>query len=729
MHMSRLEVAKRYMRGASRAAAALVKRLREALSTANRDWVASLLERALSVVPAGAPRLLAWLRESRLRLVWSTYRLSTQLYGGLGAAVGVTLLASLVAWFSFDAVGDAQSRVNDESVPELAASFAVAQQSGGLAVAAPRLTGATTPDELAEVAEAVSDERYAFEISLAALTSRSGERYDQIRSQGGALISNIVAIEQSATERLVLSERNAALHERLTEIQNQLADGGATAEADIVIQVLINALQASDAALLGILRERFEANIDAMRANAAAGGNRAAIRAALSELGTGRQGAFELRAQELALAEREQAMLAGNRDYAESLLLEVENVVNATQLSASEATGVSEEAIATGRTLLIAINTISIAGSALIAWLFIGRLLLRRLQNLSDRMRAMADGDLEAEVDVDGRDEMADMAAALEVFRRHALEVQRLNLVETLAEELRGKNDQLETALDDLRRTQSQMVAREKLAGLGELAAGVAHEIKNPLNFMKNFSEASMELLEELRESLEGGGEESEEDRKQLIDEICEDLGGNLGRIQNHGARADGIVRGMLRMGATTSAERQPADINRLLTEHLRFALNNVREQHPDLKPEIEQDMDPHAGHIEIVAQDIARLFANLVGNACDAMAERQRTEDAAGSPYRPILSVTTRRLADRLEMSVRDNGGGMPPDVVEKIFNPFFTTKPTNQGTGLGLSLCNDIVHGHGGAIRVDTEHGSHTEMIVALPIASTPTVAPAME
>ena len=263
----------------------------------------------------------------------------------------------------------------------------------------------------------------------------------------------------------------------------------------------------------------------------------------------------------------------------------------------------------------------------------------------------MADGDLEARVDIGGNDEVADMAAALEVFRRHALEVQRLNLVEKLAEELREKNDQLEKVLADLRRAQDQIVMREKLAALGELTAGVAHEIKNPLNFVKNFSEVSEELLEELLEELQGilsedGGWTLSEDQRGLIQEICQDLTDNLGRIREHGERANRIVHDMLSMGRG-SAERQPTDINHLLDEHARLAYHSVRASDPNFQLDIKQDLDPQTGQLEVVSQDMGRVFLNMVSNACHATDEKRRTSAPAtpgDAPYAPTLWLKTRR-------------------------------------------------------------------------------------
>ena len=336
-------------------------------------------------------------------------------------------------------------------------------------------------------------------------------------------------------------------------------------------------------------------------------------------------------------------------------------------------------------------------------------------------MRGMAEGDLEGKVEIGGRDEVAEMAAALEVFRRHALEVQRLNLVEKLAEELRGKNDQLEEALAELERAQDQIVMREKLAALGELTAGVAHEIKNPLNFVKNFSEVSEELLQELLAELpRATGEadaEPDEESRELIEEIGGDLTGNLKRIREHGERANQIVQSMLMMGRG-SGERQPTDINALLSEHARLAYHNARVSAPAFRIDVEEDYDPALGETEVVPQDLGRVFLNMVTNACYATDEKRRAASdtpagEAAAIYEPGLRLATRRLADRIEIRIRDNGGGIPPDVVDKIFNPFFTTKPTDQGTGLGLSLSNDIVRQHGGGIRVESEPDAFTEMI----------------
>ena len=705
------------------------------------------------------------------RLFESRFRISAQLYLGIGGAVVLTMGASLVGWFSFNQVGDAQRHVNEDSVPEMAAAFGVAQQSGTLTAAAPRLVAASTPEDFARVAAEIAAERDAFKAQLAALTQQRGEeeRFVRIRAQGNALIENIAAIDSSVAERFALSARSESLRAELAELRSKMGGilvpaiddqlfyamtgyrtlGEAPApreqhfsaaefdryrhlaelqgDATIAIQLLASAFNLSDAPLIEPLRERFEAAAGRIeRRRSAFGAAPAHDRIAqaferLFQLGLGEQSGFNLRSRELKLAARQRDLLARNRSLAIDLVAEVEGLVSAARMSAEEATHASTEAILTGRRLLLALNVVSIVGAVLIAYLFVGRVLLRRLERLSDRMRRMAGGDLETEVDIGGRDEVADMAAALEVFRRHALEVQRLNLVEKLAEELQGKNEQLESVLADLRRAQDQIVMREKLAALGELTAGVAHEIRNPLNFVKNFSEVSTELLEELQEILSESEEQLGEEPRELIDEICGDLTGNLQRICEHGERANAIVHAMLTMGRG-GGERQLTEINRLLDEHARLAYHSARATDPNFNLTIEEDFDPEVGQIEIVPQDMGRVFLNMVSNACHATDEKRRAGEDGGR-YEPTLLMATRRLDDRLEVSIRDNGNGIPPEVIDKIFNPFFTTKPTDQGTGLGLALSNDIVREHGGTIRVESEPGEFTEMVVELPLTQTST------
>ena len=534
-----------------------------------------------------------------------------------------------------------------------------------------------------------------------------------------------------------LSEAELSLYRDLAELQ----EGTTTAT-----RLLTNVFNLSDARLLEPLQERFDSTVGGIERKLAALGSgplhstldptfdrqmpkvgfrieRAYLHSELDptfdrlfDLGRGDEKIFALRALELQIVEQQRALLDRNRDLSIELVAEVEGLVNTARGSAQEATRTSTQAIFTGRKLLLAINAISIAGAVLIAWLFVGRMILRRLEFLSNRMRRMAEGDLEAKIEMPGRDEVADMAAALEIFRHNSLEAQRLNLVEKLAADLEEKNATLEKVLDDLQQAQDQIIMREKLAALGALTAGVAHEIQNPLNFVKNFAEVSEELLEELQEVLAQDGQQLGEEQRELINEINGDLTDNLRRIGQHGDRANRIVRDMLQMGRG-SGEARPADINDLLEEHARLAFHSARATNADFQLDIKEDLDEEMGELEVVPQDLARVFLNMVSNACYATNEKRQAPETA-SDYEPTLRISTRRMPDQAEIRIRDNGNGIPQDVIDKIFNPFFTTKPTDQGTGLGLALSNDIVREHGGTIKVHSEPGEFTEMTIELPI-----------
>lgn len=265
-----------------------------------------------------------------------------------------------------------------------------------------------------------------------------------------------------------------------------------------------------------------------------------------------------------------------------------------------------------------------------------------------------------------------------------------------------------------LKTAQDQLLVQEKLASLGALTAGIAHEIKNPLNFVNNFAELSVELMEELQEEidkLKKGGEPDLDN----VDDLMEDLSGNARKISEHGKRADGIVKSMLLHSRGEGGERQMTDLNAMLDENVNLSYHGMRAQDSSFNVTIERAFAPDLGKVEVIAQDLSRVFLNILNNACYAANDKLKK---AGPGFAPILRVRTVNLGDSVEVRIRDNGMGIPPQVLAKIFNPFFTTKPTGQGTGLGLSISHDIVvQEHGGQLEVDTVPGEYTEFIVRLP------------
>jgi len=282
-----------------------------------------------------------------------------------------------------------------------------------------------------------------------------------------------------------------------------------------------------------------------------------------------------------------------------------------------------------------------------------------------------------------------------------------------LFESVEARTRELVASLEDLRATQDRLVQTQKLASLGQLTAGIAHEIKNPLNFVNNFSGVSAELLTELQETL--ANVSLNEKRRNEITELMDTLRGNLDKIVQHGKRADAIVKNMLLHSREGSGEHRPVDINSLVEESLNLAYHGARAEKRGFNITLERSFDPAAGQADVFPQDITRVLLNLVSNGFYAATKRKAE---AGDGYEPTLVASTRSLGDRVEIRVRDNGTGIQPEVKDKIFNPFFTTKPAGEGTGLGLSISHDvIVKQHGGSIEVETEPGAFSEFIIVLP------------
>ncbi len=287
--------------------------------------------------------------------------------------------------------------------------------------------------------------------------------------------------------------------------------------------------------------------------------------------------------------------------------------------------------------------------------------------------------------------------------------------VETRTREIQEKNEELGTTLEKLKATQAQIIAQEKLASLGSLTAGIAHEIKNPLNFVNNFAELSVELTHELLEEIENQKDRLDSESIQYIEEILSDLSQNAKKINEHGKRADNIVLRMLMHSRGQTGERQMTDINALLAESLNLAYQGMRAKDTSFKITRQTDYDNNLEQMNVVPQDISRVFLNLINNACYAANENKKEK---GEIFSPTVLVRTKDLGEGVEIRIRDNGKGISPQALDKIFNPFFTTKPTGEGTGLGLSISHDIiVHQHQGELRVETEVGNYAEFIIILP------------
>ena len=274
---------------------------------------------------------------------------------------------------------------------------------------------------------------------------------------------------------------------------------------------------------------------------------------------------------------------------------------------------------------------------------------------------------------------------------------------------LQQQKEKVESTLSELKSTQAQLIQSEKMASLGELTAGIAHEIQNPLNFVNNFSEVNKELIEELKS-------QKSKLKSEEQDEILNDIAANEEKINHHGKRADAIVKGMLQHSRTSSGQKEPTDINSLCDEYLRLSYHGMRAKDKSFNAEMKTDFDETIGKINVVPQEIGRVLLNLFNNAFYAVSERLR-QAQPDSQFKPLVFIKTKKADNRVIITVSDNGNGIPDSIKEKIFQPFFTTKPTGQGTGLGLSLSYDIIKAHGGEIKVETKEGEGSEFAIQLP------------
>ena len=323
-------------------------------------------------------------------------------------------------------------------------------------------------------------------------------------------------------------------------------------------------------------------------------------------------------------------------------------------------------------------------------------------------------GDFEYSLKPRANSEVDKMLVALEAVRRKALDTTQLDLVRTLSEQLQTKNEELEATLTELRGTQDQLVSQQKLNELHEMTSAIAHEISNPLNLAMNFNQLSTPLLNDLLAQVDGSPALQEEEKDPLR-ELVQDLRDNLERTLVHCTRASTVVNQALRLGDGRSGLSLPTNINDLVRSQVHLAYQAAREEENAPETAITLNLDPTAGHPSVVPEDLATVLNHLVSNSCAGL--RERKEETQDNAYQPRLAATTARAGSRVQVRIRDNGAGIPEEIIPYIFNPFFTTKPAGQGTGLGLSLCYDVVREHGGALTVKSDPGNFTEFTISLP------------
>ncbi len=616
-------------------------------------------------------------------------RIGTRLYVALAVAVILTLISAAVAIFYFERSGDLNHKVQQESVPVLEASWAAAREVDNLIYLGSGLLTQATEAPATTTATLVEDSLDRLKPPLARANGVESLQPSVAAVHDGAndVADSIYILLQNRDASAQADQAAAAHRQRLDALS-------ASDAASPAGRALADMLEAQDEATLNRLRSDFE--------TAAASGISPAIR----ELWEG-DGVFTIRTQQLILSARAEASGLEFRQSGAALEVSVASLLDEARAESATALDAAVRSFDEGRILLAVISVVSVVLATTAAWLWVGNGLVRRLQRLSDRMRAMASGDLETPVPEVGTDEIGELADALEVFRQQALEVQRLNLVEQLYGELREANAELQ-------RMQDRLVAQEKLAALGELVSGVAHEISNPLNFVKNFSEGSQELYGELSDMLLNYRDGMSPEDAELLDDITEELTASLTRVQDNGGRALAIVERMRGLGVV-GGQPAPTDLNPLLRRAVQVGCDAFKAEWQDFDVEPVYRLDNSFGQIPVVGQDFSEAVVNMVSNACYAMRTKR---EATGDDYSPELIVSSQLVGDVVEVRVRDNGTGMEDDVVGHIFNPFFTTREGALGAGLGLSIAADVARRAGGDLTVDTVAGEYAEFTLSLPV-----------
>ena len=634
-----------------------------------------------------------------LSSVWQ--RIGTKLYLALGFAVFLTLVSSAVGVYYFERSGDLNFRVRSVSVPALEASWAAARESERLRSIGLALLADTGPASASVESGSVSESLDRLEV---ALSTASG---------APELVSDAQAVQDAAYELSGVIDNLSVNREALIEADSSAAElkrridaisvGDASSLA--ALSILNRAMLADDEGDLQRLWEEFAVLH-------ASGIDQAAV-----SLGDG-QGVFAVRGQQLALQERAAELSASFGNSNAALEGTVSELLSSAGVQSSSTLGLAVSTFDQGRLLLTLISVVSVIAATLASWIWVGNGMVRRLSRMSERMRNMAGGDLETPVPEVGEDEIGELANALEVFRQQALEVQRLNLVEKLYGELRVANE-------ELKQMQARLVAQEKLAALGELVSGVAHEISNPLNFVTNFSEGSLELYDELSEMLETYKSGMSEEDLDLLDEISNEISDSLNRVCVNGGRALAIVERMRAMGVE-GGEPIPMELNSMLPQIVNTGCEAFEAQWRGISIERDFELDPAIGEVPLPEHDFGEAVVNLVSNACYAM---QMKKEEIGESYQPTLQISSHLYEDdnTVEVRVRDNGTGIADDVVGHIFNPFFSTRDGALGAGLGLPIAADVARRLGGHITVETDYGEYTEFIMTVP-ATAPEPAYAM-
>ena len=714
------------------------------------------------------------------------FSIGLQLYVILGVFVALIMLTSLLGRVSLLQMNDIQKNITEYHIPELSIAIGMGQESVALANIAAQLRSADTEDEVRQVRATVDMHAKRLDAVLEELekinvnADASMLVLVKFKDFSKDLLSNLELLEQSvyttigirknikASTEKALQEARTLNNFLLTRIDDQtffLNTGwnnlaqrkpvsparrlqGDTvgyyrslmtlrSQSQRAANLLAEAAQIANGDLIQPLRERFQAAVDTsermlQRITDRELQQKARERyEAIRTIGLGDasktddpSGMFQMMEVVFQEKDHQNTYLAGNNSIVQVLSQQTEKLIEEIQNASSGTSEIFAQAISNRRNEFFALNIISVIIALLVGNFLVRRNLIGRIKNLSNTMITLSQGHLRTPLTIRGNDEITDMSRSLEVFRQHTYEAQKLELVERLAQENQEKNVELESTILKLKNAQQQMIMQEKLASLGQLTSGIAHEIQNPLNFITNFSLVSRELLEDISREVTDVGDKLPSANKSFIEAVMRDLHGNMEKINFHGQRANDIVKGMLQHSrGGDSGVTEEIVFSRFLDSTINLAYQGKRTSSKEFNVDIKKSYDEQIDKVKINPQDISRVILNLVTNACDAVDEKRIKSSSKDSDYQPTIWVATKKIDHHdhpmVEIRVRDNGPGVPEKLAKKVFDPFFTTKPTDKGTGLGLSLSHDIIAKHRGILKLQRlEEG--TEFIVELPIDS---------
>lgn len=717
----------------------------------------------------------------------TSWTIGIQMYLGLFIFVTLIFIASFLGWKSLIEMNNIQKMITEKRIPELSLAIKMGQESASLIDVAPRLFSSKTEKEAQITQDLIrkSSNKLAFTLKqLEKITQKSTKgTIDKIQSVSHALLRNLKNLEQSVISTLHWREKLNVLLLQVTKesiaISNLLIPAiddqtfflytgfhtlkqnkavtlkirsspksigyyrgllSLDAQSQIMSNLLLQVSQLSEGDLIQPLKERFRAALRNCQQTLKFLTNQVLYKQMLIKIdflnqsGFGKintttseikdRGIFKLLEEIFQEKNKQSGYLAKNRNFVINLSRHTKALITSIEADGKKISTVFEKTISNNQNQLLVLNIITIILALLIGILFVSRYLVGRIKTLSKTMLSMSQGDLKIPLTVKGSDEIADMAQALEVFRQYAIKAQRVNLVEKLAKEIGEKNHQLEDIIEKLKSAQKQMVMQEKLASLGGLVAGIAHEIKNPLNFINNFSLLSKELLEDLFEELKSV---LPEEKKKFIYLLIKNLTGNLEKIYSHGQRTDKIVKGMLQHSKGQSGEekKETVDLNPFLDRSINLAYQGKKIGNTRFNIKFEKDYAQGLDKVWVYPQDISRVILNLITNSCDAIEEKiKNLSIKEKDDYQPCIWIKTSTInkdnKEFVEISIKDNGPGISKENQQKVFDPFFTTKPTDKGTGLGLSLSHDIILKHNGTMRLESLLGKFTKFILNLPKSS---------